>query len=90
MEAAPCILFLKNVMYKTIPMLQEIGLKVTVLTSDMGSNNLQLAKVLGVTSEHPYFFVNEQKVFYFFDVPHILKAIRNNLIKHDYLYHGIS
>lgn len=77
---------LKNVIYRAIAMLQEIGLKVTVLVSDMGSNNLQLAKMLGVTSEHPYFFVNEQKVVYIFDIPHILKAIRNNLIKHDYVH----
>lgn len=81
---------MKNVLLLLIPLLKEIGLKVCILTADMGSNNL----VLAITIERPYFFVGEQKVMYIFDVPHIFKAIRNNLIKYDCAYenkkiHGI-
>ena len=35
-----------------------------------------------------YFTVEEEKIFYFFDVPHLLKATRNNLYRHNYLYDG--
>lgn len=33
-----------------------------------------------MTKECPYYVVNEQKIFYFFDPPHLIKAARNNLL----------
>lgn len=33
-----------------------------------------------MTEECPYYVVNEQKIFYFFDPPHLIKAARNNLL----------
>lgn len=71
---------------QAIVALQNIGLTVCCVTNDMGSNNIQLANILGVTPEKPYFYVAEQKIAYIFDVPHLLKATRNNLIKHTFWY----
>lgn len=56
--------------------LQNIGLVMYVLTTDMGSNFIQLSRMLNVDKSQPYFKVNEQKIFYIFDTPHIFKAIR--------------
>lgn len=47
----------------------------------MGSNNIQLANLLNVSVDLPYFFIEEHQVHYMFDLPHLLKATRNMLIK---------
>lgn len=46
----------------------------------MGTDYKKTAKKLGVTHERPYYTVNGQKIFYFFDPPHLIKAARNNLL----------
>lgn len=76
---------LKQTINDLVTKLKEIGLTVCALTSDMGSNNIQLKNILEVTPSKPYFFVNEQKIFYMFDIPHLLKAVRNMLQKHNFV-----
>lgn len=76
---------LKSIITDIIHKLKEINLNVCVLVSDMGSNNIQLKRLLQVTPNQPYFFVNEQKVIYMFDTPHLVKTVRNNLRKHNFL-----
>jgi len=49
----------------------------------MGSNFLKLTKELGVNCKQPYFNIKKQKYFYLFDPPHLIKSIRNNLMKYD-------
>lgn len=68
----------KRIILQVIVKLQEIGLKLIALVSDMGSNFSQMAHSLGVKSESPYFEVNDEIIFYFYDTPHIVKAVRNN------------
>lgn len=55
----------------------SIGLHVCGVTSDMGSNNLKLAKLLHI-----------QHLFFIFDVPHVIKALRNMLLTLDFYYNG--
>ncbi|XP_050519791.1 uncharacterized protein LOC126893526 [Daktulosphaira vitifoliae] len=38
---------------------------------------------MNVPPERPYFFVNQQKIFYVFDAPHLLKSTRNNFFKYN-------
>lgn len=40
------------------------------------------------TIEAPYFYVETQKIFYIFDILHILKAIRNMLLKYNFVTDG--
>lgn len=47
---------LKKIIFDAIQKLKEIGLIVSVVISDMGSNNIQLKNLLQITPEHPYFF----------------------------------
>lgn len=54
---------------------------VVCLITDMGSNCIELSKVLGVTSENTKIVVGEKEMFFYFDPPHLIKALRNNLIQ---------
>ena len=67
-----------------IDKVEGIGLKVVVVMSDLGSNFQSLANHLGVTPERPWFIHNQKKYFLMFDPPHLIKCIRNNLMKYTF------
>lgn len=80
--------FLKQILTEALHKLQLIGLKVCAVTSDMGSNNLQLSKILNVSPEISHFNIADQNLFYIFDIPHIIKAMRNMLSQHNFYIDG--
>lgn len=63
-------------------------MSVIAIICDQGTNNVAALKNLGVSIEKPYFIVGINKVFSIFDVPHIIKNIRNNFLKDDFIYMG--
>ncbi|CAB4024778.1 Hypothetical predicted protein [Paramuricea clavata] len=66
----------------------SIGLKVVTIVSDLGSNFQRFISELGITPERPWFLHNGVKIFYLYDPPHIIKAIRNNLINYNFQFDG--
>jgi hypothetical protein len=67
-----------------IDKVESIGLNVVGLVSDIGSNFQKLVKEMGITPEKPWFIHKGKKLYYTFDPPHIIKAVRINLMKYDY------
>lgn len=57
-----------------------------ILISDQGSNFSQLASDLRVSANNPFFFVDNSKVFYMFDPRHLIKSVRNNLMRYNIFY----
>ena len=83
--------FLDGLMREAIEKLDAIGLRVLVVMSDMGLNFHSLALHLGITSEKPWFMHNNKVYFLMFDPPpppppHLIKCIRNNLIKYTFRF----
>lgn len=76
----------KRVVFEAVRGLREIGFHPIVLISDMGSNFQALASLLEVNAENTTFMVDEEKLYYMFDTPHLLKLIRNNLFKYDIIF----
>lgn len=74
------------IIQETVRKLKNIGLKVVCLITDMGSNFYQLTKLLKIDDRKSYFTIDDEKIFYIFDPPHLLKASRNNLYQHNYVY----
>ena len=67
---------------KAIEKLATAGFKVRALVCDQGTNNRRFIETLaGVTADKPYLLHADQKVHIFYDPPHLLKSIRNNLQK---------
>ena len=54
--------------------------------SDMGSNFNNLALDLGITPEKPCFTHKNKIYFLMFDPPHLIKCIRNNLMKYTFKF----
>ena len=69
-----------------IDKLTKIGFSVKVLICDQGSNNRQfLESFEKVTCDRPFITVNQNPVFVIYDPPHLLKNIRNNLMKQGFI-----
>ena len=70
--------------------LHTTGLTVRCLVCDQSSSNIRALKFIGFSLlkqqiTHP---TTEAKVYIIFDLPHLTKNVRNNLIKHDILSDG--
>jgi DNA transposase THAP9 len=55
---------------------------------DQGSTNQQMFKLFGISQDKPYATVDSRIVHFMFDPPHLLKSVRNNLMKHDLELNG--
>lgn len=62
---------------------EEAGIQIVAITCDGGATNQGLLKSLGVSTDRTHFlnpFDSSRKVYAFYDVPHLLKLIRNHII----------
>lgn len=76
---------LKEIIIETIRKLKNVGLNVLAITSDQGPNFYRLVKsYFKLTPEKPYFFIDNEIIFYIFDVPHLLKSTRNNFFSYNF------
>lgn len=75
---------LKEHLFSAIDLSTKIGFNVIGVTCDQGTNNQSLYKnELGVTINDPYFVYNKKRIYTFFDAPHLIKSVRNILLKND-------
>ena len=79
---------LKSLVITAVDKLSAIGLDVRIIICDQGSTNQQMLKILGVTVDKPYAEMQGKQVIFMYDPPHLLKSVRNNLVKHDFLVEG--
>ena len=77
---------MEELMKDAIDKVEGIGLDVVVVMSDLGDNFQSLAKHLGITPEKPWFMHNQKKYYLMFDPPHLIKCIRNNLMKYTFKF----
>ena len=73
---------LLNIVHLCVSELQKIGFSVKLLVCDQGTNNQSLASKLGVSSIRPYFEIDGNVIHFMYDPPHLLKSIRNNLLRY--------
>jgi len=77
---------LQNTIFSTINRLYSTPLNVRVLTTDQGSNFYSFAKSVNVSEERPFFTVNNKKIYYIFDPPHLMKSTKKQFFyTHIYL-----
>ena len=75
---------LQSLTRSCISKVTETGLNVVALVCDQGSNNRSFIQHLEkVTIDRPYLMYENRKIFVFYDPPHLLKNVRNNLKKAD-------
>lgn len=43
-----------------------------------------MRKLLGITYEHPFIIFDDEKIYLFFDISHLLKSVRNYFKKYNF------
>ena len=86
-ESCPCDK-LQTKLYEMLDTLTDVGLHVVTIISDLGSNFQKLLTHLKVTPQEPWFVYKGKKFIYLFDTPHLIKAVRNILMKYDFHFNG--
>lgn len=71
-----------------IALLEQADLEPKMIVCDQGSSNRSTLKDLNVTSEKPFFMVNGKKIYAIYDVPHLFKSFRNNLLSGNFNLNG--
>lgn len=73
---------LKQIVLNCVKELIRVEMKPRLVISDQGGNFIGLNKLLGVSTASPYFYVQNLKIFYMYDTPHLLKSLWRNFIKY--------
>lgn len=73
---------------KLLLWLHDFGLNVLCVICDQGATNQQMFRLFGINKENPCVVIADLVVFFMFDPPHLLKSIRNNLMKHNFEVSG--
>ncbi|XP_077494730.1 uncharacterized protein LOC144105484 isoform X1 [Amblyomma americanum] len=79
---ATSVLAMRKLLLDLIQQLQTKGLLVKAVICDQGSNNVSLSRMLIHSIHEPYFVVNNRKIYFMFDTPHLIKCTKNNLRRH--------
>lgn len=79
---------IKTILYDLIEKVLGVGLSPHSFICDQGSSNRKALKDMGVSFEKPYFEVKNRKIYCIFDVPHLVKSLRNNLLTCDFVADG--
>lgn len=77
--------FLKDIIFNIISKVEETGIEVDFITSDMGCNNKQLWNELGITADKNFFqhpLNPNRKIYVFADAQHLLKNLTQALVNH--------
>lgn len=69
-----------KIMKSCVSELIKIGFDPVCITCDQGSANRKMFSILNATSDKPYTIIEGKKIYLIYDVPHLLKSIRNNLL----------
>ena len=72
--------------------METLGFHVVSTSCDMARSNQKLATSLGVTEETPYFpnpSRPDSNIFWFYDICHLMKLVRNHLIDQGFILRGL-
>ena len=65
-----------------------MGFKLRAMVCNQGSPNQRAIKILGICEDHPFIVRKDQQFFFLYDVPHLIKCVRNRLIDNDIIING--
>lgn len=71
-----------KIIKKNVIICKRMGIRVRAVCGDQGSNNRKAYRLFGVSYTKPYAIIDGEKVFFMYDVPHLIKSVRNNLLNH--------
>lgn len=73
------LILIQNCVKKTL----VVGLHPSAIVCDQGVQNRKLFSLLNGTESNPITEIHEQKLFLIYDIPRLIKSLRNNLLTGD-------
>lgn len=80
-ETAITAIQLTELIKAIVELLTSVGFYVSGIVCDQGSNNRKALKLLGSTKDDPQISIGNLKIVSVNDVPHLIKTLRNRLLK---------
>ncbi|CAI6371260.1 unnamed protein product [Macrosiphum euphorbiae] len=71
---------LAEIMKQTVETIVKLGFSPVCITCDQGTANRKMYTLLGGSSENPFTVIGGRQLFLIYDVPHLVKSVRNNLL----------
>jgi DNA transposase THAP9 len=62
----------------------ELGFLPSAIICDQGTQNRRMFSILGGSEINPFTTIYNQKLFLIYDMPHLIKSVRNNLLNGDF------
>eukprot|EP00102_Acyrthosiphon_pisum_P020139 XP_016657349.1 PREDICTED: uncharacterized protein LOC107882849 [Acyrthosiphon pisum] len=81
---------LKNIITDVINKVKDAGFIPKVILCDQGTNNIGMRNVFGATQTQPFINFNGENIYFFYNSPHLIKSVRNNLKKYNFSYDNDS
>lgn len=81
---------LQNIVSTNLEQLKRCDLKVVGIVCDQSTTNQKCFRLLNVSADRPYFYHESEKYYAIFDVPHLLKSVRNNLLQNDFIINSLD
>ena len=79
---------LKSMITDCLFKLKQTGLTPKFVVCDQDVTNQSVMHRLGISSSSPFILNESEKVYFFYDTPHLMKSMRNNLINHNIFHNG--
>lgn len=81
---------LKTILEEVVDELRNIGFDPKLVVCDQASSNRKMYDMLGVTEDNPEVTIGKSgdPILCMYDVPHLVKSVRNNLLSDDFIYSG--
>lgn len=74
---------LVQIITECLKKLEEVGLLPVSIVCDQGSQNRRMFDLLGGTKTNPVVDINGKQICLIYDIPHIIKSLRNNFLNSD-------
>lgn len=74
---------LSEILRINIRKVHATGFRIVAISGDQGSNNRKAYRLLGASKEKPYVDFEGARIFLLYDVPHLMKSVRNTLYNKD-------
>jgi len=75
---------LVNIIKDCVQQILDLGLSPTCIICDQGAQNRRMYTLLGGNEDQPSTTICGKKLFLIYDMPHLIKSVRNNLLNGDF------
>jgi len=75
----------KSIIMITKKKIKSIDLIPKIIICNQGTNNQKLRNLLKRTIDESFLTFEDEKIYFIYDIPHLIKSVWNNLKKYDFI-----